>query len=329
MSRAVPAPLFTDPVHHAPTDPVVVEAPDGTWRMLYTQRRAADRSGGAAWVHGTEIGIASSDDGGLTWTYAGVADGLDHLPGPNTLWAPEIVRIGAEYHMFLSHVPGTPDSWDAPRSITHHTSADLTSWTYRGTLPLSSDRVIDACIVPLPSGGYRLWYKDEAAGSQQWSVDSPDLVTWTEPRPVITEPPGEGANVFRLGELVVAAGRRVARAGRLPLVRPRDVGAGRARARLPGRSTVGRGNGPARGRRRSGARAPATRSRGSSTSRTASSPGPRTRAPPTSSTTTASRSPTAPTCRSPPPSVVDDHLVCDRDADPDLDLRRISTLAHP
>ena len=27
--------------------------------------------------------------------------------------------------------------------------------------------------------------------------------------------------------------------------------------------------------------------------------------------------------------VVDGHLVCDRDADPDLDLRRISALAHP
>jgi hypothetical protein len=96
-------------------------------------------------------------------------------------------------------VPGTPTSWDATRSITHHTSPDLVTWTYRGTLPLSSDRVIDACVVPLPSGGFRLWYKDEVAGSQQWSVDSPDLVTWSEPRPVITEPPGEGANVFRLG----------------------------------------------------------------------------------------------------------------------------------
>ena len=195
----VPAPLFTDPLLHAPTDPVVVEAPDGTWRMLYTQRRAGDRSPGWAWVHGTDIGVAASDDGGRTWTYTGVVEGLDHLPGRNTLWAPEVVRVDGEYHLFLSHVPGVHATWDGTRSITHHTSADLVTWTYRGALPLSSDRVIDACVHPLPRGGHRLWYKDEARGSQQWCVDSPDLVTWSPPRSVITDPPGEGANVFRLG----------------------------------------------------------------------------------------------------------------------------------
>jgi len=195
----VPAPLFSDPVHHAPTDPVLVEAPDGSWRMLYTQRRALDRSPGNTWVHGTDIGMASSDDGGRTWTYQGVLDGLDHLPGRNTLWAPEVVRIGDEFHMFLSHVPGVHDSWHGTSSITHHTSPDLVRWSYRGTVPLSSDRVIDACLFTLPDGSHRLWYKDEERDSQQWSVDSADLVTWSQPRPVITSPAGEGPNVFRLG----------------------------------------------------------------------------------------------------------------------------------
>jgi hypothetical protein len=195
----VPAPLFSDPVHQAPTDPVLIEAPDGTWRMLYTQRRAGDRSPGFAWVHGTDIGVAASDDGGRTWMYAGVLEGLDHLEGRNTLWAPEVVRVDGEYHLFLSHVPGVHAGWDGSRSITHHTSPDLERWTFRGELPLSSDRVIDACHIALPDGGHRLWYKDEARGSQQWCVDSPDLVTWSAPRPVITDPPGEGANVFRLG----------------------------------------------------------------------------------------------------------------------------------
>lgn len=328
MSRAVPAPLFTDPVHHAPTDPVVVEAPDGTWRLLYTQRRAADRSGGVGWVHGTEIGVASSDDGGLTWTYAGVVDGLDHLPGPNTLWAPEIVRIGAEYHMFLSHVPGTPASWDATRSITHHTSPDLTTWTYRGTLPLSSDRVIDACIVPLPTGGFRLWYKDEVAGSQQWSVDSPDLVTWTEPRPVITEPPGEGANVFRLGGwwwLLVDEwrGLGVYRSSDLeswerdglvldsPGARPWDAGTGRHADVVVGRTRAG----------------DEVAWIFYFTHRV--EPGPE-----NVSTTDELDDDGIPLAHRTDVQVaaavvVDDHLVCDRDADPDLDLRRISALAHP
>ncbi len=199
MSAEVPAPLFTDPLHHAPTDPVVVEAPDGTWRMLYTQRRAGDLSPGWGWVHGTDIGVASSDDGGRTWTYLGVVDGLDHAEGRNTLWAPEVVRVADEYHLFLSHVPGVHATWGGSRSITHHTSPDLETWTFRGELPLSSDRVIDACLHDLPDGGHRLWYKDEAKGSQQWSVDSPDLRTWSTPQQVITSPPGEGANVFRLG----------------------------------------------------------------------------------------------------------------------------------
>jgi hypothetical protein len=199
MTATAPAPLFSDPVHHAPTDPAVVQAPDGTWRMLYTQRRAGDRSPGWGWVHGTDIGVASSEDGDRTWIYRGVLRGIDHRPGRNTLWAPEVVRVEGEYHMFLSHVPGVHATWEGTRSITHHTSSDLLSWTYRGELPLSSDRAIDACLYALPEGGYRLWYKDEARGSQQWCVDSADLATWSEPRLVIAEPPGEGVNVFRLG----------------------------------------------------------------------------------------------------------------------------------
>jgi len=96
-------------------------------------------------------------------------------------------------------VPGVHAGWDGRRSITHHTSPDLERWTFRGELPLSSDRVIDACHIALPAGGHRPWYKDEAPGSQPRCVHSPDLVTWSAPRPAITDPPGEGANVFRLG----------------------------------------------------------------------------------------------------------------------------------
>lgn len=194
-----PAPLFTDPVHHAPTDPVVVEGPDGSWRLLYTQRRAGDTEASVRWVHGTDIAAARSDDGGLTWTYTGVLAGLDHLPGRNTLWAPEVVHLAGEYQMFLSHVPGVPSDWSGPRRITHLTSPDLETWQFVQVLPTPSDKVIDACVVELPTGGYRLWYKDEAAGSAQWCMDSADLRTWTGARPVVTDPPGEGANVFCLG----------------------------------------------------------------------------------------------------------------------------------
>ncbi|TCC27064.1 family 43 glycosylhydrolase [Kribbella speibonae] len=191
--------LYTDPVHLAPTDPALIAGPDGSWWMFYTQRRAHEPAGGVTWVHGTDIGVARSLDGGRSWQYDGVVAGLDPHPGRNTLWAPEIVRAGDRYHMFTSYIPGVPDRWEGhPRTILHHSSADLVEWQYDGVLPLSSDRVIDACAFELPRGGWRLWYKDEAAGSTTWSVDSPDLVSWSEPVQVIDGAPHEGPNVFRL-----------------------------------------------------------------------------------------------------------------------------------
>lgn len=193
--------VYTDPVHLAPTDPALIAGPDGSWWMFYTQRRAHEPDGGHRWVHGTDIGVARSFDGGLTWAYAGVAAGLDPHPGRNTLWAPEVVRAGDRYHMFTSYIPGVPDQWEGhPRTILHHTSTDLAVWQYDGVLPLSSDRVIDACAHELPGGGWRLWYKDEAAGSTTWSADSRDLAEWSAPVQVIGGAPHEGPNVFRLGD---------------------------------------------------------------------------------------------------------------------------------
>jgi hypothetical protein len=194
------APLYSDPVHHAPTDPTLVVAPDSSWWMFYTQRRAADRGPGFTWVHGTDIGIAISHDGGLTWAYDGVVAGLDPHPGRNTLWAPEIVFTQGRYHMFVSYIRGIPDRWDGhPRTIHHHVSDDLRSWELVGEVPLSSDRVIDACVYPLPQGGYRMWFKDEAHGSTTWSADSADLTTWSRARPAVGAPAHEGPNVFELG----------------------------------------------------------------------------------------------------------------------------------
>lgn len=208
MTRTPPAPLYTDPLG-APTDPTVVRGPvglpgtalaDATWWMFYTQRRADEPSPGVAWVHGTDIGVATSDDGGLTWTYRGVVEGLDPHPGRNTLWAPEVVRASGRFHMFVSYIAGIPDRWEGHnRHVLHHVSDDLVTWEYRGVVPLSSDRVIDACVAPLGAAGYRMWFKDEAARSTTWSADSPDLETWGPSVPVITGRPHEGPNVFTLG----------------------------------------------------------------------------------------------------------------------------------
>lgn len=61
-------PLFRDPVHDGAADPVLVYNRDrGSWFMFYTNRRAnVEGLSGVTWVHGTEIGIAESTDGGAT-----------------------------------------------------------------------------------------------------------------------------------------------------------------------------------------------------------------------------------------------------------------------
>jgi hypothetical protein len=40
---------------------------------------------------------------------------------------------------------------------------------------LASDRVIDACILQLPGGGWRLWYNNERDHKSIYFADSPDL----------------------------------------------------------------------------------------------------------------------------------------------------------
>jgi hypothetical protein len=168
--------------------------------MFYTQRRAADTGPGVSWVHGTDIAVATSADGGLTWTYAGVVDGLDPNDGRNTLWAPEIVFADGRFHMFVTYITGVPPGWEGhDRHILHHISDDLDHWNYVGVLPLSSDRVIDAAVHPRPEGGYRMWFKDEAHHSWTWASDSLDLQAWSPSFPVITGTGHEGPNVFELG----------------------------------------------------------------------------------------------------------------------------------
>ena len=205
------APLFRDPIFDGATDPVVVFHRElGQWWMFYTQRRATAEGPGVAWVHGTDIAVAVSEDGGGTWLYRGILDGLDVEWGRNTFWAPEVVWAHGEYHMYVSYIRGVPTQWPGhDRDIEHYTSPDLVTWTHVSRLDLGSSKVIDACVFPLaaslgagaPAGtaAYRMWFKNEAADSHTYAADSDDLATWTPIGPVITGRPHEGPNVFALG----------------------------------------------------------------------------------------------------------------------------------
>lgn len=195
------APVFRDPVFDGASDPVVVwDRAHSAWRMFYTQRRATVDGPGVAWVHGSRIGVASSTDGGCSWEYAGVVEGLDPDAGPNTHWAPEIIDDGTRYHLFLTWIAGIPEAWEGhPRRVMHFDSEDLRNWEHRGPVELASDRVIDACVARVADGRIGLWFKDEAAGSTTGVAWSDDLRHWNGGGLVVGGPPHEGVNVFELG----------------------------------------------------------------------------------------------------------------------------------
>ena len=176
----VQKPLYRDPKEDGAADPVVVwNKQEKVWYMLYTNRRAkVEGLTGVSWVHGTAIGIARSTDG-VQWEYLDTAKFEE--PYTNmTLWAPDVIEDKGTYHMYLTVVPGIFEDWNHPRSIAHFTSKDLLNWSYVSTLALSSEKVIDASVFALPTGGWRMWYNNEKDGKSVYYADSPDLRTWQD-----------------------------------------------------------------------------------------------------------------------------------------------------
>jgi len=203
IGKVAPKPLYRDPVFDGAADPVIVySGVYGRWYMFYTNRRATLLSSkGVEWVHGTRIGMAESLDAGRTWKYVGEAN--IELPtafgGSNaTHWAPDVVRddMGL-YHMFLTVVPGVFEDWNHPRSIVHLSSKDLRNWRDARPVTLATDRAIDASVIRLPSGGWRMYYNNEKDNKAIWYADSPDLESWTDKGKLITDQAGEGPKSFR------------------------------------------------------------------------------------------------------------------------------------
>lgn len=206
VPRTAAKPLFRDPVYDGAADPVVLWNPHrDRWWMFYTNRRAsAPGLSGVAWVHGTRIGIAESSDGGATWCYAGTAEiELPEDVGGKepTHWAPDVITApDGTHHMFLTVVPGVFEDWQHPRTIVQLTSTDLRHWSKARPLTLATDRVIDAGVLRLADGTWRLWYNNERDRKSIYYADSPDLVTWTDKGKAVADQPGEGPKVFRFGD---------------------------------------------------------------------------------------------------------------------------------
>jgi hypothetical protein len=199
--KLVPRPLYRDPPFDAPTDPVLCfNAEQKKWFMYYTARRAtAPDTPGVTWIHGSNIGMAESSDGGATWTYRGTADiryGKDEHPDDYTYWAPEVIWHDGLYRMYLSFVPGIFTDWNHPRQIVYLTSPDGVKWDTVGPVDLKSERVIDACVIQLPAGAWRMWYKDERRPRSLCYADSRDLKTWEPQGNPVTDFSGEGPKVI-------------------------------------------------------------------------------------------------------------------------------------
>lgn len=195
---AAPKPLYRDPVHDGAADASTVYDPvRREWVMFYTARRATlplTDEKDVTWVHGTPIGVARSKDGSR-WRYDGTAAIPTACTGA-TLWAPEVQRFGGKWHLWLTVVPGVFRDWNADRFLVHLTSADLKRWECGDRVELGSDRIIDASVVAMPGGGWRMWFNDERAGKAIKFADSSDLKTWRVGGTVVFTP-GEGPKAFR------------------------------------------------------------------------------------------------------------------------------------
>jgi Beta-fructosidases (levanase/invertase) len=189
------APLFRDPITDGAADPCVIYNPfEKAWWMLYTQRRANVETADVAYCYGNEIGIAYSENNGKSWRYRGTLD-LEFERGKNTFWAPDVVLHNGVYHMFVSYIRGVSNHWSGDSFMAHYTSKNLWDWKYEGPIKLDEKNVIDATLIQLPGGNWRMWYK---WNNMSMFADSEDLFTWkSNSQPAVSDEPHEGAKVFK------------------------------------------------------------------------------------------------------------------------------------
>jgi GH43 family beta-xylosidase len=200
-SRMADKPLFRDPVHDGAADPVVIwnEAAQTLVDVLHQSPRQRGRvvrrflgARHAHWhrrVPRRRVLVVCGHGGDRT--ARGTRRG-----GIHPLGAGGHRRSGRHLSDVFDGGSRRVRDLATPAASGPVTSTDLRHWGNARPLELASDRVIDAAVLRLADGTWRLWYNNERDGKAIYYADSPDLVQWTDRGKAVGDQGGEGPKVF-------------------------------------------------------------------------------------------------------------------------------------
>lgn len=173
------APLFADPHYNGSCDPEIVWNPVlEKWFVYYTARRATRTS--ASYV-GTPIGVLSSTDL-RNWEFLGYCsfDGTEGKPDNETThWAPGIIAVGDELHMFATFKNSAKPPWGGDGVIRHYvTSASepLRGWKLADVPSFQQPDPIDVSLIKV-GDLFHAYYRVGKGGGIHWAT-SKDLSSW-------------------------------------------------------------------------------------------------------------------------------------------------------
>lgn len=176
----IPAPIFADSHYCGSCDPEIVWNPETReWIIFYTGRRPAL---GMASACGTPIGVCTSKDM-RHWKFQGYCtfDGEGGMPdSEHTYWAPGCIVKDSVMHMFVTYKEDATPPWGTGGCIVHYTAplSDVVNGWKRVDVVIDEDRCLDASVIQLPSGLYRMYY----VGGTEYMKNNKKMIRYAESR---------------------------------------------------------------------------------------------------------------------------------------------------
>lgn len=174
----IPTPLYADSHYCGSCDPEIVWNPElKEWMIFYTGRRPAL---GQASACGTPIGVCTSKDM-KNWKFRGYCtfDGEGGKPdSEHTFWAPGCIVKDGLVHMFVTYKEDATPPWGTGGCIVHYTAplSDIITGWKRVDIVVNEDRCLDASIIKLPSGIYRMYY----VGGTEYMKNKKKMIRYAE-----------------------------------------------------------------------------------------------------------------------------------------------------